>query len=434
MTDKLLRHGYVLPEVQVTSRGERSRVDTLSKGFVFRYMLATLGLFTGLMTPVTMSLAIRVSELVPADKNATLGWILGLGALFATLANPIAGMLSDRLRSRFGRRRPLLIGGVLGAVACSLVIGTSTSISVITMAWCLTQLFSNASIAALVAIVPDRVPVSQRAQISAFYGMSANVAVFVGSTIVALTGAQGPEMIVYPCLLALFTMLVFIAFYDDEPTNQAPKRPLSLVTVGSAFWLNPIRHPDFAWAWFSRFMVYLGTATLMTYQVYYLRDGLGYEPAEISGKMLFSTLAMTLTVIAASWGCGRLSDCMQRRKPFIVISGVVYAFGVLLIPLIGGFNGLMAGIIVSSIGLGGYLAVDQALVVDILPGSQTDAAKNLGIINIANAVPQTAAPIFGPLFLAINSVEQQNYDALFMAAAIFAIVGSFAVLFVRGAR
>src|SRR3954454_7635455 len=87
------------------------------------FAFAQFALFVALLGPVTVSMAIKVTAIVgPAQATTAQGIVLGVGALAALLANPIAGRLSDRTLGRFGRRRPWIIGGALGLAVSLLVI------------------------------------------------------------------------------------------------------------------------------------------------------------------------------------------------------------------------------------------------------------------------------------------------------------------------
>ncbi|ANF56388.1 MFS transporter [Halotalea alkalilenta] len=402
-------------------------------GFMLRYTIASFGLFLAVMTPVTITMAIRVAELDPTGKAVSLGFILGAGALVAMVANPLFGQLSDRTRSRFGRRRPWMFGGLLVGVLGLAGIGASTSLWWVGVLWCVVQAGLNATLSALIAVIPDRVPEQQRGRVSAFYGMSSNVAVFSGAAIVDLVGAEGMAMFLVPALIGLGCMLLFALRYPEpEVAGLAPPKPFSTLGMLRDFWLDPRQHPDFAWAWVSRFLLFIGGAMLMTYQVYYLTDVLGIDALDIGRRVFVSSLVMGGCMMLASFISGWLSDRSRRRKPFVLLAGLVYAAGLGILTVTSSFTGFLAAIVVSSLGFGVYLAVDQALVVDILPNREQDAAKNMGILNIANAAPQSLAPAVAPLFLAIGGGG--NYVALFITAAALALVGALAILPVKGVR
>ena len=72
-----------------------------------------------------------------------------------------------------------------------------------------------------------------------------------------------------------------------------------------------------------------------------------------------------------------------------------------MIALASNFNGFLVGMAISGLGFGVYVAVDLALVVDVLP-DQDNAAKDLGVFNIAGALPFSIAPGLAPAILAIG--------------------------------
>jgi len=130
--------------------------------FIAIYAVAYATLWLALLTPAIISLALRVRQLAPGNASQPISWVLMTGALVALVSNPVFGALSDRTRSRFGRRRPWLVGGVLCGCASLAVIGLAPTINIVLLGWCLAQLSYNAVLAALVAIVPDRIPPAQR--------------------------------------------------------------------------------------------------------------------------------------------------------------------------------------------------------------------------------------------------------------------------------
>jgi len=417
--------------------GAGRATGAVSNTFITLYALATIAIYLAVMTPVVMTLAVRVSAIDAAGKGASLGGILGIGALFALFANPVFGQLSDRTRSRFGRRRPWLVGGGIVGLLALMVIAVATNLIVIGIAWCVAQMAYNAVLAALLAVVPDHVPENQRGKISAISGMAIYVGMLLGTAIVSVVGSGGLAMFIAPSGISLLMILVFVAFYKDKPTNgasQAHAHQSWAQMVKDTFWVNPVKHPDFGWAWLSRFFVFLGMSVLLTYQVYYLTDHLGAKPEDIGQMMFVSTLITAACVIVASTVAGVISDRIHRRKIFVLASAAMYAAGIAVIVVLPSIAGFYIGVAVSSIAFGVYMAVDQALVVDVLPDRDTHAAKNLGVFNIANAVPQSIAPAVAPLFLAIGSATGQNYPALYLFAAVAAFAGAFAIAPVRGVR
>ena len=151
--------------------------------------LANLGLYLGYFGPLEVLLPDQVQAIAgPAGKIAALGWVTGVGAAAALIANPLAGALSDRTSGRLGRRHPWTVGGALaGALALVLLAGQHTIAGVI-IAWGLAQVGLNAMQASIAAGVPDHVPVRQRATVSGWVGMPIALGLVLGSVLVVEIG------------------------------------------------------------------------------------------------------------------------------------------------------------------------------------------------------------------------------------------------------
>lgn len=112
---------------------------------------------------------------------------------------------------------------------------------------------------------------------------------------------------------------------------------------------------------------------------------------------------------------------------------LLVALGLSTIAFASTLDQFLVGAAVYGIGQGVYFAVDMALVAAVLPNPD-DTAKDLGVFNIASALPQSLAPVIAPVFLIIGSVPGGNLAAVFQAGAAFALIGSFAVLPIRRTR
>src|SRR5947209_7284507 len=78
------------------------------------YTLASFGSWAALITPIAVTMALRVQQIDPAGKAASLGLVLGAGAFFPVVIGPVIGLLSDRTTSRLVMCRPWIIGGAIG--------------------------------------------------------------------------------------------------------------------------------------------------------------------------------------------------------------------------------------------------------------------------------------------------------------------------------
>ena len=122
---------------------------------------------------------------------------------------------------------------------------------------------------------------------------------------------------------------------------------------------------------------------------------------------------------------------MQRRKVFVLVGASIYAVGLWVAAAADGYDAFLVGMALTGVGHGVYFAVDLALVTDVLPDKERHAAKDLGVLNIANALPQSVAPAIAPLILAVGGGD---YSSLFVAAGCIALLGSFAILPLKSVR
>ena len=147
-------------------------------------------------------------------------------------------------------------------------------------------------------------------------------------------------------------------------------------------------------------------------------------------QIFLGTLAQSAVIVAASLIGGKVSDRTGRRKIFVFTASIVYGLALFMIAVASDFNGFLVGMAISGLGFGVYLAVDLALVVDVLPGMRS-AAKDLGVFNIAGALPFSIAPAIAPAILAVGG---GSYGVLYMVAGLCAIIGAVAILPVKRVR
>jgi len=114
-------------------------------------------------------------------------------------------------------------------------------------------------------------------------------------------------------------------------------------------------------------------------------------------------------------------------------STLIFAVGTLMLTQAADVAHFYAVEAVLGLAYGIYVGVDLALVVDVLPNPD-DSGKDLGVFNMANAMPQTLAPALGGMLLAVNSASNQNYDLLLWVAAIACVVGAIVVLPIKEVR
>ena len=411
-----------------TAAPANSTVEPVGWGFIALYALAYIGTILLFLAPLLVSLSLKVNDLVGTDRAPNnLSLVAGVGAFLAMFANPFFGKLSDRTTSRLGMRRPWMVIGLLGGSAGILVVALAPNVGVVLVGWCIAQVFFNALLAVLVAVLPDQVPVAQRGRVSGVLGICLPIASVSGTYVVQLFTGNTLAMFMAPCAIGGFLILLFAATLKDRRLHAADKPAWSLREFASVFYVNPRKSPDFAWAFASRFMFVLAYAFLTTYQVYYLLEKLGSAEDDVPHQLFLATLAMSSVVVVASLVGGWLSDRTGRRKVFVGAASLVFGLAMFVIALAGSFNGFVVGMAVGGLGFGLYTAVDLALVADVLP-DPASAAKDLGVMNIAGALPSSVAPAVAPAILAVGG---GSYSVLYAVAGACAVLGAGAILRVK---
>ncbi|WP_285472299.1 MFS transporter [Actinoplanes sp. NBRC 101535] len=407
--------------------------DPVTPWFMFVYWFAQVAAWIGILTPVVVTIAIRVADITtPAQKAAQLGTVLSIGALGAMLAAPIWGAVSDRTTARIGKRKLWMIVGA-GLLLLGLVImAFSPNMVVFGAGWLICQVGSNANQAALNAVMPDVVPERQRGIMSGLLGLSVTVAMLVGTFITQFTSGNTVAMFLVPWLFIPIALGMFLATFKDSPADRNAVPAFRLKDLALSFWINPVQHRDFGWAFLSRFLLFLGTAFFMTYQAYFLTDHLKVGAGELARFVFFSTFVTAIITVIVSLLGGWLSDRFSRRKPFVFVAALIAGAGLLVIGFSHDFTQFMVGAALVSLGQGLYYAVDIALAAAVLPSNE-EAAKGMGVFQIANSLPQSLAPILAPVFLAIGA-GGDNYPAVFIAGTVFAIAGALVLGPVKNAK
>ena len=405
--------------------------DRVRWRFISLYTLAYMGTVLLFIAPLLVTLALKINALVGSERApGNLALVTSVGALLALFANPFFGRMSDRTSSRSGMRRPWMLIGLVGGSIGIAVVAVAPGIAIVLVGWCTAQVFFNALLAALVAVLPDQVPTAARGLVSGVLGVCLPIASVTGTFLVQLFTGNLFAMFLLPCAIGGGLVLLFALTLDDRRLATADKPAWSVRELAGTFYVNPRKNPDFAWAFTSRFLLVLAYAFLTTYQAYYLLERLRTTEGAVPQRIFLATLVQAVAVIAASLVGGRLSDRTGRRKIFIVLASIVYGLAMFIIAFATDFDQFLVGMAVGGLGFGLYLAVDLALVADVLP-DKNSAAKDFGVFNIAGALPYSIAPAIAPAILAVG---HGGYGVLYAVAGVSALLGAVAILPVKRVR
>lgn len=378
-------------------------VVRVRRGWMAWLFAANLGLWLAIYAPIQVLLPQQAELLDRANKEFVFGVVTGVGAAVSLLVVPLIGYLSDRTTSRFGRRHPwTLAGAVVGALGLA-VLASAPSILVMTVGWCLVQAGVGGMLAALTSAVPDRVPVEQRAQVGGLIGISQMLGTVMGAVVVTLLVSGLPAGYMACAVIVLVGALFFVWRTPDTKLIVKPVRP--------TFWISPREHPDFAWAWLGHLMINLGNAFGTLYLLFFLADVVHHPSPEDGLLVMMALYGVALAAGAVLFGAR--SDRSGRRKPYVYLAAVVMALAALLLAIWPTWEVALVAAPLLGVGFGTYWAVAIALLTQVLPAA-SDRAKDLGVLNVANSLPQVMAPLLTALILA----NLGGYRGLFAMSAL----------------
>ncbi|MFG2328089.1 MFS transporter [Streptomyces sp. NPDC048604] len=395
------------------------------RGLLLLILLTNSAMLAVYMGVGSVLLPLQVAAIDPANKVAVLGVIGGVSAIFATAFNPIAGALSDRT----GRRNPWILGGALASLVGLAFLGSVDTVLLVGIGWCLVQATMNVYQAAVTAIVPDRFPVARRGAASAMVGLALPVGGTAGVMIASQTADRLTTGYLVLGAVAAAAALLLSCFCRDVP-RQGPPAPSVPKRERIAAFLSALSHHDFRWAFIGRALLVLGYFSVVGYQLYILDDHIvlpeGLTPPEAIA--LLTPVAMAAMAVSTVVG-GVLSDRWDRRKIFVGVSAALAGFAMAIPVISPTWTGMLVFSALNGLGFGCFMAVDTAVVTLVLPRAE-DAARDMGVLNVANAGPQIIAPFVASAIVTAFG----GYTPLFVIGGVLSLLGALSVILIRGVR
>ncbi|MFB7723264.1 MULTISPECIES: MFS transporter [unclassified Nocardia] len=402
--------------------GENDSAASTPRGLLPLLFVGNAAMYALYIGVGSVLLPLQIEHIDPANKVANLGLVGGIAAIFATVFNPVAGALSDRS----GRRNPWILGGGIAAIAAMGLLGSVNTVLLVAIGWCTGQAVMNIYQAAITSVVPDRVPFARRGIASAAVGLGLPIGSVIG--VLLASGFSDHYRTGYLVLGALVALAAVVFTAGTREERMPPKQPAPLRDQIAAF-LSVLREHDFRWAFIGRALLVLGYFAVVGYQLYILQDHISLpgdlKPEDAVAILTpISAVGMTLSTVVG----GVLSDRLNRRKLFVGVSAGLAAAAQLIPVLTPTWPGMIAFAAVNGVAFGCFMAVDTALVTMVLPKAE-DAARDMGVLNIANAGPQ----ILGP-FVASAVVSLGGYTPLFLFGGLLSVLGALAVAPIRSVR
>jgi MFS family permease len=386
----------------------------------------------------TILIQAQIDEVVPkGSQNTAIGFALGVGGLLAVTVPPLVGAWSDRLNTRFGRRRPIMVAGTLLTFPGLFVLMAANNYPEILVGYAIIQFFFNGAQAAYAGIVPDVVPAQQVGKASGFLATMTQLGIGAGLGVSSLMAHNRAIYLVMGAVAAL-TLIPTVWAARAEGLERIERQPSRPFGDSVREFLRPLHEGDFAWVIFTRLMVSSGITVVLYFLVNFFGDVV-LGPKEDAAKFTSNwLLVVVLTALPFGFFGGQISDRIRRRKIFVYLAGVAQGFVALIfivfypksVPLVYALG------VAYGIGYGLYFAVDWALACDTLPDPKK-SAKDMGLFHIALTFPQALLPLFGGAlidYLNKNVDPNIGYRVVFASAVVFLFVGTVFVSRIKSVR
>jgi MFS family permease len=357
------------------------------------YWLGLSSIFAGLNTIMTGRL--EFTGLVDkGDAGRALFLVSISGAIIAVIVQPTIGSISDYTISRWGRRKPyILIGSVLDVV---FLIGIASSNTLVTIAAfiALLQFSSNFAQGPFQGYVPDLVPGPQVGTASALVGLMqvlGNVSGFVIGAVATATHNYALGLVALG-VLELVTMLsVVFRVREGPPAKSRGGRPWRSIAA-EAWGTDILREHSFIWLVASRLAILMGGAMLVQLATFYLARSMGLGERD-AGLVLIPLVGLVaLGTVASVVPSARISDRVGR-KPVIWVSCGIGAVGLAVVASAPSLPVAYVGALLYGVSAGIFLAVDWALMTDIIP--KASSGRYMGLSNVATASAGVLAVAIG---------------------------------------
>lgn len=388
--------------------------------------LAALGALTA---PAVVGLPVRVAALVPADERAgTLAAVIAAGAAAAIVANPLVGFLSDRTRSRWGRRRPWMLGGALaGPLATWWLLGAN-DLPTLVLAWVAMQACYNAVLATAAAQLADTVQERWRAGASGIFAAAG----FLGTVPPLVIAATLPTQLVLASAImpaaAVIAVALCVSFVPDAGAAApaaipaAPSPTTRRLGVSGGFWV----------VWAQRLLLQSAFSLTTAFTLYFVTDRMLRDLPSATSITSLSTVLGGGAIVVAAVAMGLLAGRRGDYRPFLAAA----IMGLVAASLLRAFASepiqLWSSALVGGLAMGTFFAVDFALALRTIPAERTGGY--LGVLNATETIPQVVAPLVAAALLAAGQDplggSGGNYVALYLTAAGVALIALVLLRFV----
>lgn len=472
--------GQPVNSPQILAENLEIQRPKVTKGWISRYGLAYFGSCVGWAGPSQLLLGNQLMLMRPDDKETALSLIMMLGGAAMVVTSLVTGLLSDRTRSKWGRRMPWVLAGSTLCSLCLVYAPTAPNFLLLVIMWGVFQVSMAFVTNNLLTIGPDVAPPSQYGTISGVLGASYTLGLVAGTVLASSLNIKSAYWAIAFVLIVTTVQMRFgsalrvilhaerqafephdvfdltpaefrlshptedTALSADPSTTSSPTAAHSLAvthspsadspSVDSPSAHSPSAHSpssanarsyrDYWWIFGSRFVIHLGNFTALFYLLFYLADHL--KVSDPNGGVMMLTIIFAGCTVATSIISGSLSDRMGKRKIFVILSASAIAVATLLMAFAQNMITVIIAAIILGLAWGVFSSVDQALINEALP-SEKNRSRDISIMTLTVGISNMIAG--GVAALALHHLG--GYPGLYGLCAAVSLIGTLLVIPVR---
>jgi MFS family permease len=373
-------------------------VDHLPVRQLFQIAVYWLGI-NSIMGGIGVVVQKQVPAMVSGDlQGPAIAFQSIVTMIMASLIQPTVGMLSDYTISRWGRRKPYIAIGATLDVVFLVGIGLSNNYVTLVVFLILVQFSSNFAQGPFQGYIPDLVPPKQVGFASALVGIMQTFGFVLGTLVITFGVASGSYL-----LPLLFLGIIEVAtaigtiVWVREGRRARDRAGRSWLAIARTAWATDIlAEKSFVNLVLSRWLFLAGTNMLLAFYIIFMDQTLGIRDGDQALWINVTGGTMALLTMVSTIPSARISDRIGR-KPVIYAACAIGAVGLAVIGLAPSIQVFVLGAVLIGIATGTFLAVDWALMTDIIP--KAASGRYMGISNIAVAAGGPLASVIGGAML-----------------------------------
>ena len=383
---------------------------------------------------VSLFLPVLIQEIDSENKIQLLALFSTMGMLVAAISNMVAGALSDRTHSRFGRRAPWIVGGAFVFMLAMIGASFSEGIPMLLAFWMLGQVALNFIVAPMVAWL-DYAPDDKKGMAASAYG---GLGMALGNNVFNVIGAMFLSQfrfgfIIFGIVTFIGTLLAVLIVREpsslDAENNVTEKKNQD----GEKFSLSAVRKVfpgwsvgrDYYLALIGKLFQGVGNFAITGYILYIMTDFLQLGSSETESSIQLLNSIMLVFGILCGFFAGPASDKTKLLKYPVGFSTIFLALGAAAMFILQNTTGITVYAFCAGLGMGLWNSLDNLLNLRVIPDPNR-VAFFLGVYNLGNTVTQAIAPV-----IAATVISLFGFSSIFIVSIVFAVIGGVCILSIK---